>query len=91
MAKGRPLVEIMTMSQPDLDYITQVNGGNVGAVGSFSGNVTCPNNTAHPHLLMECRIHNAAPQLIKIEQCPAGDLFPYKIVIGNAEFGVGLH
>jgi hypothetical protein len=95
------LLVIMTMSQPDLNYITQGNGGNVGAVGSFTGNATCPDKPAFPRgaQFMQCRnvplppgTPPGTPPYIQIQQAdPLIDGCLYKIVIGNAEFGINPH
>ena len=83
---GRALPVIMTISQPDLNLIT-ANGGSVGAVGSFSGNLNCPVNPNNNFRIMECRIDSQ----IQIIPAIPGDVCPYKIIIGEHVFGVGLH
>jgi len=90
--QASPLPVIMTMSQHDLDYITQLNGSNVGAIGSFTGDISCPDAAGNPRNLMECRFDS--PNHSPIHILPANlsvDGSPYKIIIGNYVFGVGLH
>jgi hypothetical protein len=82
-----PLPVIMTMSQQDLNYITQ-NGGSVGAVGSFSGDAICPVHPINPCNIMVCNID---PQFQIQPVDPNIYGCPFKIVIGNAEFGINVH
>lgn len=87
-----PLPVIMTMSQPDLDYIT-ANNGNVGAVGSFTGNATCPRDPIHqrPTPFMHCCITAPVANMQVLPANLAIDECPYKIVIHGTAFGINIH
>lgn len=94
MDPATPLVVIMTMSQPDLDYITANPNSTVGSTGSFTNSPSCPDDPAHHRnsALMHCCIQasGTATPYIQIMAAQPSDGCPYKIVIGNCTFGINV-
>lgn len=77
------LLEVMQMSQADLEYLTTHHNGAIGASGTSTFSQQCDNVRVH------C-VYNAPPVVQIKAATPQESPSGYKLVMGSCEFAIGL-